>query len=116
MTEKRKLAVVVHGNDDVTVYDERGVPVLCRDCRLSGWLTELDFNDSRSDTPSHCLHFSGGAEPTTGERASSSCSSSATRRSRWIYSSCACVGRRSRNTSMNIGSPRTMTLPGSPYD
>lgn len=40
-----KLAIIVHENDEVTVKDERGVPVVCKDCRFAGWLTEHEFRE-----------------------------------------------------------------------
>lgn len=61
-----KLAIIVHGNDEVTVRDERGVPVVCKDCRFAGWLTRYEFREYR--LPRTCLHFSGGADPATGDR------------------------------------------------
>lgn len=61
-----KLSVIVHENDEVTVRDERGVPVVCRDCRHSGWLTEHEFREN--EQPTTCLHHSGGADPLDGDR------------------------------------------------
>jgi hypothetical protein len=61
-----KLAVIVHENDEVTVKDERGVPVVCKDCRYAGWLTEWEFREF--EFPRTCLHYSGGADPREGDR------------------------------------------------
>ena len=65
-----KLAVTVHGNDEVTVRDERGVPDVCKNCRFAGWLTEYEFRMSKSTDylPVTCLHYSGGADPHDGDR------------------------------------------------
>jgi len=61
-----QLAVIVHRNGEVTEIDERGTPVLCKDCRFAGWLTEWSFQNE--DPPPHCLHFSGGADTLEGDR------------------------------------------------
>lgn len=56
-----KLSVIVHENDEVTVKDERGLPVLCSDCRFAGWLSKDEFNEYRR--PITCLYTSGGSHP-----------------------------------------------------
>jgi hypothetical protein len=61
-----KLSVIVHENDEVTLRDERGVPVVCKDCRFAGWLTKYEFGRHR--LPRTCLHHSGGADPADGDR------------------------------------------------
>jgi hypothetical protein len=61
-----KLSVIVHENDEVTVRDERGIPVVCKDCRFAGWLTEYEFHEY--SLPRTCLHHSGGADPEDGDR------------------------------------------------
>lgn len=61
-----KLSVIVHANDEVTLRDERGVPVICKDCRFAGWLTEYEFQENT--LPRTCLHYSGGANPEGGDR------------------------------------------------
>lgn len=77
MTESSKLAIVVHGDGGTTVFDERQAPVLCKDCRFSGWLREYDYNFewfklpwlfSGEVPPTHCLHYSGCADPVNGSR------------------------------------------------
>lgn len=65
--QRTHLQIVVHDNGEVTTRDERGMPVLCKDCRFSGWLREYDFQ-KEAPMPTHCLHHSGGADPTTGLR------------------------------------------------
>jgi hypothetical protein len=66
--DKPSLAVV-YDDDQVVVHDERRTPVLCKDCRFSGWLREYDFSESwPGRLPTHCLHYSGGAEPSNGSR------------------------------------------------
>jgi len=66
VTRSDKLAIIVHGNDEVTVRDERKHPVVCVDCRFAGWLTEYEFR--RNDLPFTCLLYSGGADPLDGDR------------------------------------------------
>lgn len=65
-----KVAVTVHGNDEVTVKDERGVPDVCKNCRFAGWLTEYEFKKAMRShqLPVSCLHYSGGADPHDGDR------------------------------------------------
>jgi len=60
------LQVVVHGNNEITVKDERGLPNTCIDCRFSGWLTQYEFNGYKR--PRTCLFYSGGADPEDGDR------------------------------------------------
>lgn len=66
MAESHKLSVIVHENDEVTVRDGRGVTLLCRDCRFSGWLSE--WERGRYTHPRTCLRHSGGADMTDGDR------------------------------------------------
>lgn len=66
MAESNKLAVIVHHNGEVTVRDERGYPLLCQDCRYSGWLTEYERHIRT--TPATCLRYSGGADVSDGDR------------------------------------------------
>jgi len=66
VTSNTKLAVIVHGNDEVSVLDERKHPLVCKDCRFAGWLTEWEFNNH--EIPRTCLHYSGGADPRDGDR------------------------------------------------
>jgi hypothetical protein len=61
-----KLSITVHENDEITLKDERGLPVVCKDCRFAGWLTEWEFNED--EVPWTCLYFSGGADPRDGDR------------------------------------------------
>lgn len=56
-----KLSVIVHENDEVTIKDERGLPVLCQDCRFAGWLSKWEFNRYRHTRT--CLYYSGGSSP-----------------------------------------------------
>ena len=66
--EKRSLSIV-YDDDQVVVQDERRVPVLCKDCRFSGWLRKYDYSESwPGRLPTHCLHFSGGVRPSNGTR------------------------------------------------
>lgn len=64
--ESNKLAVTVHGNNEITIRDERGEPHLCRDCRFSGWLTGYEWKEY--SFPVSCLHHSGGADAVEGDR------------------------------------------------
>ena len=66
MAESNKLAIILHHNDEVTVRDERGYPLLCRDCRYSGWLTQYERQQNK--TPHTCLLYSGGADIADGDR------------------------------------------------
>lgn len=66
MSDDSKLAIIVHQNDEVTLRDERGVPVLCRDCRFAGWLSEWEFQTEKD--PATCLLYSGGADVLDGDR------------------------------------------------
>ena len=66
MAESNKLAIILHHNDEVTVRDERGYPLLCKDCRYSGWLTQHERQIS--NTPFTCLLYSGGADVSDGDR------------------------------------------------
>jgi hypothetical protein len=61
-----KLAVIVHGNDEVSVLDERRTPFVCAECRFAGWLTEYEFRTQL--VPPTCLHYCGGADPQDGDR------------------------------------------------
>jgi hypothetical protein len=66
MKKSDQLAVIVHENNEVTVRDGRGETLSCKDCRFSGWLTKAEY--SKNKFPTHCLHFSGGADPTDKDR------------------------------------------------
>lgn len=69
MTDEKPSLAIVYDDDQVVVQDERRMPVLCKDCRFSGWLREYDYHESwPSRLPTHCLHYSGGAEPSNGSR------------------------------------------------
>lgn len=61
-----QLQVIVHGNHEITIKDERGLPRTCVDCRFSGWLTQHEFDEHES--PWTCLLHSGGADPQDGDR------------------------------------------------
>lgn len=62
----KKLTVIAHPNNEVTVLDERGLPVLCLDCRYSGWLTGYEHKEH--SYPRTCLLYSGGADVRDGDR------------------------------------------------
>ncbi len=64
--DSHKLAVLVHHNNEVTVFDERGLPRVCRDCRFSGWLTA--YERDKNPYPQTCLLYSGGADTNDGDR------------------------------------------------
>lgn len=72
--ERPRLRVVVHDDGEAVVSDERGAPVLCKDCRFSGWFRMIDFTSSQKliakqeILPTHCLYHSGGANPVDGRR------------------------------------------------
>jgi len=66
MSAGKKLKVVYNEDHSTDVLHTRGEPVICRDCRYVGWLTEYDFDNY--NTPGSCLFYSGGADPQTGER------------------------------------------------
>jgi hypothetical protein len=66
VTQKNKLAVIVHENDEVTIKDGRGRTLSCKDCRFSGWLTKTEYRQNKF--PTHCLYFSGGANPIDKDR------------------------------------------------
>ncbi len=62
----KKLKVVYHEDHSTDVLHTRGEPVICRDCRHAGWLTEYEYKQNR--IPIRCLFFSGGADPQDGDR------------------------------------------------
>lgn len=64
--KNEKLPVIVHENNEVTVRDGRNLTVSCKDCRFSGWLTKYDYEKHRC--PTHCLYYSGGADPVDKDR------------------------------------------------
>ena len=66
MSASKKLKVVYNEDHSTDVLHTRGEPVICRDCRYVGWLTEYDFKTYK--TPGSCLFHSGGANPQSGER------------------------------------------------
>jgi hypothetical protein len=66
MSGKAKLKVVYHEDHSTDVLHARGEPVVCKDCRFSGWLTLHDFRENK--VPTHCLLYSGGADPHDGNR------------------------------------------------
>lgn len=69
MTDTKTRLSVVYDDDTVVVHDERQIPVLCKDCRFSGWLRLYDYKESwPSRLPTHCLHYSGGVRPSNGTR------------------------------------------------
>jgi len=62
----KTLKVVYHEDHSTDVLHTRGAPVICKDCRHSGWLTQYDFKTHT--IPTHCLFYSGGADPRDGDR------------------------------------------------
>ena len=66
MAADTKLKVVYHEDHEVVVTEVRGHPNLCKDCRFSGWLTNIEFRNHV--IPVTCLLFSGGADPRDGDR------------------------------------------------
>ena len=69
MSEEKRSLSIVYDDDQVVVQDDRRMPVLCKDCRFSGWLRLYDYRQSWPwRLPTHCMHYSGGAEPSNGSR------------------------------------------------
>ena len=62
----KKLKVVYHEDHSTDVLHTRGEPVICRDCRHAGWLTQYEFKKNK--VPVRCLFYSGGADPQDGDR------------------------------------------------
>ena len=62
----KKLKVVYHEDHSTDVLHTRGEPVVCKDCRFAGWLTEYEYEHNK--LPVTCLLYSGGADPQDGDR------------------------------------------------
>ncbi len=68
MTDEANTAikVILHENNEITVDEGRGYPVMCKDCRFSGWLYEQEYKNG--GVPTTCLLYSGGADAMDGDR------------------------------------------------